>query len=305
MADDGDHVASKEDTSSKKDNLNTNNASVKDVGDPELDQLLDSALEDFDKQATPEVKKEASNESTRSASDGAGPAASEDAMADEFSEQMAAQFEEAMKAFMSQDPSMVQQLEKLSEVAGKAGESAEAQQEFATTLSQTLSGLAQNAEGLQEEMSEEDLNQAFANMGVGAMGPSDGQEGPDYFPMMQGMMQMLLSKEVLYPSLKEISSKYPKWLDENKDKIVEEERNRFNKQHTLMVEICSHYESEQETDSDDVKRERFENLMTIMQQMQELGQPPKDIVGDMAPGLEFDENGLPKLPGMASSCSIM
>ncbi|ESP02172.1 hypothetical protein LOTGIDRAFT_185973 [Lottia gigantea] len=216
---------------------------------------------------------------------------------------MAAQFEEAMKAFMSQDPTMIQQLEKLSEVAGKAGDSVEAQQEFAATLTQTLSGLAQNAEGLQEQPSPDELNSVFASMGIGAMGGEPGQEAD--FPAMQGMMQMLLSKEVLYPSLKEIASKYPKWLEANKSVVEEVEYTRYDKQYELMNAICVEYEAEQETDSDDVKRERFENLMGIMQQMQELGQPPKDIVGEMAPGLEFDDNGLPKLPGMASSCSIM
>ena len=34
-----------------------------------------------------------------------------------------------------------------------------------------------------------------------------GQEGEDFMPMMQDLMQSLLSKSVLYPSLKEISSK--------------------------------------------------------------------------------------------------
>lgn len=40
-----------------------------------------------------------------------------------------------------------------------------------------------------------------------------------FVPFMQGMMQSLLSKEVLYPSLKELSDKYPAWLSENKGKI--------------------------------------------------------------------------------------
>jgi len=37
--------------------------------------------------------------------------------------------------------------------------------------------------------------------------------------------------------------------------------------------------------------------------MQDLGQPPKEIVGDVAPGLEFDADGVPKFP--TESCSIM
>ncbi len=32
--------------------------------------------------------------------------------------------------------------------------------------------------------------------------------------------------------------------------------------------------------------------------MQQCGQPPPDIVTELAPGLEFDTQGLPLLPGM-------
>lgn len=49
-------------------------------------------------------------------------------------------------------------------------------------------------------MSEDDLMKAFTSMGM-----EDGQEG--FMPMMQGMMKSLLSKEILYPSLKELSKK--------------------------------------------------------------------------------------------------
>ena len=38
----------------------------------------------------------------------------------------------------------------------------------------------------------------------------EGGEGElDFFPLMQGMMQNLLSKDVLYPALKELEEKVP------------------------------------------------------------------------------------------------
>lgn len=40
--------------------------------------------------------------------------------------------------------------------------------------------------------------------GVGAEGAADDD---DFMPMMQGMMKNLLSKDILYPSLKDISTK--------------------------------------------------------------------------------------------------
>lgn len=39
-------------------------------------------------------------------------------------------------------------------------------------------------------------------------------------------------------------------------------------------------------------------------QMQDCGPPPKEIVGEVAPGLNFDASGNPQFPGM-EQCSIM
>jgi len=45
-----------------------------------------------------------------------------------------------------------------------------------------------------------------------------------------------------------------------------------------------------ETNPDDTKQ-----LMTLMQDVQEFGQPPPEIIREIAPGLELDSDGLPKL----------
>lgn len=44
----------------------------------------------------------------------------------------------------------------------------------------------------------------FSGMGLDG---GDGSQDDGFMPMMQNMMKTLLSKEVLYPSLKEISEK--------------------------------------------------------------------------------------------------
>jgi hypothetical protein len=40
--------------------------------------------------------------------------------------------------------------------------------------------------------------------------------------------------------------------------------------------------------------------MELMFTMQEYGQPPADIIKDLAPGLKFDENGIPIMPNMGA-----
>lgn len=40
--------------------------------------------------------------------------------------------------------------------------------------------------------------------------------------------------------------------------------------------------------------------MELMFDMQKYGQPPADIIKDLAPGLQFDENGMPIMPNMGA-----
>jgi Pex19 protein family len=39
----------------------------------------------------------------------------------------------------------------------------------------------------------------------------------------------------------------------------------------------------------------MKHLIQLMQDVQEYGQPPSDIIQDIAPGIELDDNGLPKM----------
>ena len=74
---------------------------------------------------------------------------------------------------------------------------------------------------------------------------------------------------------------YPGWLQSHRDQISREEYARYERQHQLMQSIVQEFETEQSTDSDDVKRQRFERVLDIMQQMQSLGHPPKELIGEL------------------------
>lgn len=43
----------------------------------------------------------------------------------------------------------------------------------------------------------------------------------------------------------------------------------------------------------------FPNLFSVLSYHVRFGQPPPEIVKDIAPGLEFDADGLPKMDGAA------
>jgi len=74
---------------------------------------------------------------------------------------------------------------------------------------------------------------------------------------------------------------YPAWLESHRGEISREEFSRYERQHQLMLSIVQEFEAEQSTDSEDVRRQRFEHVLDVMQQMQSLGHPPKELIGDL------------------------
>ncbi|CAB3233861.1 unnamed protein product [Arctia plantaginis] len=279
--------------------------------DPELDDLLNSALQDMTKNAEGD-KPEGSND------------VPQNMWSEEFIKEAAAQFESNMSAILSSFSGVPEEQitqEQIAQTFSKMAEAAaqvlkpdgsteeptvttdnpaiqEKVDEVSAAISQTLKNLNTNSENLQTPFSDTDLANMFANFNVG----EGGQDGNMFVPFMQGMMQSLLSKEVLYPSLKDLVDKYPTWLAENKGKIDQAEFERFEKQQQLMNQVCNELEPEQESDPDDVKRKRFETVLDLMQKMQDLGQPPTELVGDIgAPPQGF----VAPPQGDASQCSVM
>ncbi|AWP03683.1 putative peroxisomal biogenesis factor 19 isoform 2 [Scophthalmus maximus] len=217
------------------------------------------------------------------------------------------EWEKAMTELAQEEPELLQHFQKLSEAAGKVGSDTASQQEFTCCLKQTLCGLAKNADNLQSTgLAGEDLVKALEGLGLDEGGEKGGEDG-NILPIMQSIMQNLLSKEVLYPSLKEITTKYPEWLEANKPSLSAEDYQRYEQQAKVMGEICKRFEKEEEAPED--KESTFEGIMDLMQQLQDLGQPPKELAGDAPPGFNFDMESL-VLPGgtgagVAEQCSIM
>ncbi|XP_077115487.1 peroxisomal biogenesis factor 19 isoform X2 [Ranitomeya variabilis] len=273
--------------------------------DKELDELLDSALDDFEKTSRPPPPPAAADQSAeRPPADAAKDAlftSQEKFFQELFSSELAAQatqeFEKAMKELAEEEPHLVEQFQKLSEAAGKVGSDETSQQEFTSCLKETLTGLAKNADELQNSsLSEEELSRAMEGLGM------DEVEGEgNILPFMQNIMQNLLSKEVLYPSLKEITDKFPEWLQTHRDTLPAEEYRKYQEQHSLMARICRHFETEQSGD----EAARFEAIMDLMQQLQELGHPPKELAGDSPPGLNMDLDPMNLNPGSGEQCGIM
>ncbi|CAN8269714.1 unnamed protein product [Cochlearia groenlandica] len=120
----------------------------------------------------------------------------------------------------------------------------------------------------------------------------------DLESIVETMMQQLLSKDILHEPMKEIGARYPKWLKENEASLSREDNNRYSQQYKLIKELNDVYENEPNSSS---------KIMEIMQKMQVCGQPPNDIVQEMDPGFDFASLGQmsPEMLESSQNCCIM
>lgn len=147
----------------------------------ELSELLDDALKDF------EDSKEPTAQSTI-------PEVHAFNADDNF-------LKEAMKSFMSSDQAeLAADLQNI--ILG------DADSDLQTVIQESLKNLSEAKLNLPEGS---DMASMLANIGM----QDDINLEDDMFPMLMKFMQPLLSKELLYPSIKDLCDKYPKWLEDN------------------------------------------------------------------------------------------
>ena len=280
------------------------------IVDDDLDQLLDQALDEF------ETQKMAANKPLKTSAVAMDSipmdklaehmesllkdASSNVAPLDQQDEAAARMLmEEMMKAFGAQDPGF----NASTSVPGSS--SAKKDASFKTALEETMERLQSSSDKVEAEV----------NSGAGlADDPMLAQmmkeldqlgDGEGFQQMIDTMMQELMSKELMFEPLKDLADKYPKWLEENKSELTTDQYAQYETQLAYCKQIIALYEQ----DEDPAKRaDVLKQVSTLMQKMQDCGSPPEAILKDLAPGLEFGEDGLPKLGealGQGGDCSIM
>ncbi|KAL2573496.1 hypothetical protein AAZV13_17G130400 [Glycine max] len=120
----------------------------------------------------------------------------------------------------------------------------------------------------------------------------------DMESIVETMMQQLLSKEILHEPMKEIAEKYPKWLEEHKSSLSKEEYDRYSHQYELIRNLNEVYDNDPGN---------FNKIVELMQKMQECGQPPNDIVQELAPDFDLASLGQlsPEMLETQPNCCIM
>ncbi|CAK7356375.1 unnamed protein product [Dovyalis caffra] len=120
----------------------------------------------------------------------------------------------------------------------------------------------------------------------------------DMESIVETMMQQLLSKEILHEPMKEIGERYPKWLEEHKARLTKEDHERYSHQYELIKDLNDVYENDPSN---------YTKIFDLMQKMQECGQPPNDIVQELAPDIDFASLGQisPEMLESQGNCCIM
>jgi len=139
----------------------------------------------------------------------------------------------------------------------------------------------------------EALLSSLNNMG----GDGEAEEGLQ--GLLETMMSQLMSKEVLYEPLKEMHEKFPGYLAENGSKLSQQDKDRYAKQQKTVSQIIVIFEAKDYSEEDP---EIAVKVMSLMNEMQEHGAPPTEIMGELPPGVALGPDGLPQLP---KDCCIM
>jgi peroxin-19 len=110
------------------------------------------------------------------------------------------------------------------------------------------------------------------------------------FCSVEKMMGSMLSKEYLYQPMKDIANKYPAYLRDNEGTLSATDMANYRQQQRCFDRIVALFEAEPQAP------DTSQQIMQLMNEMQQYGSPPKDLVADfMPPGFDPSQ---PLPPGM-------
>lgn len=286
--------------------------------DEDLDDLLDDALDDFSK---PNIENQSS--STSNAAPSQEDLDSNALFEEEFARQLSLEME-GMFGKLSEEEDVKSAFAKLMNANPGEGSSQ-------TNLpSSTNPGTSKSASGGVGADFQAAINNSMNKMKtssdqVEAEAKNDSPEAlmeqlmrqmegfsdtPDFEKAIEGMMGQIMTKDLLYEPMKDLTDKYPEWLETNKSKLSETEFNQYSKQQKIVAEVVESFEKQVTDEKGDVT-ECEENsalqkrVMVLMQEMQDLGQPPAELLKLISPDLEIGEDGQPKMPKEMEDCCIM
>mmetsp|Transcript_1876 Transcript_1876/g.6320 ORF Transcript_1876/g.6320 Transcript_1876/m.6320 type:complete len:288 (+) Transcript_1876:16-879(+) len=106
----------------------------------------------------------------------------------------------------------------------------------------------------------------------------------DFNQVVEDMMRQLLARDLMYEPAKLVCETFPAWLAMHKETLTEDSYIKYGTQYQYFQRIVAVYEREPDN---------FPRLMELFQDLQKYGQPPAEIIQELAPGLHFTDDGMP------------
>ncbi|PFH49457.1 hypothetical protein AMATHDRAFT_63154 [Amanita thiersii Skay4041] len=149
----------------------------------------------------------------------------------------------------------------------------------------------QGSQGPGDIPSADSLEAMFGSLKeLGLDGGEDDEE--ELAGFLENMMDQLLSKEVLYEPLKELSDNFPGYLKSPPKPLDPDDRERYGKQQACLARILAVFDA---PDYKDDKADSKKVVMELMHEMQSYGTPPQELMGNLPPGMGLGTDGLPQL----------
>ncbi|KAG9036877.1 Peroxisome chaperone and import receptor [Tulasnella sp. JGI-2019a] len=142
--------------------------------------------------------------------------------------------------------------------------------------------------------SSDPLAQLLSQLGDVPAIDGDGEDEGDMKGLLESLMSQLMSKELLYEPLKELDEKYPEYFKNEGPKIPEADLDKYKKQHALVAQTVKIFENPAYSDDNS---EQSGQVLKLMSEMQNLGSPPPEIMGELPPGWALGSDGMPNMAG--------
>ncbi|KAH7338380.1 Pex19 protein [Rhizoctonia solani] len=149
---------------------------------------------------------------------------------------------------------------------------------FQRTIRQAMDKLKTSDENAKSSGPTDDFAELLKQLGEGGEG-EEGLQG-----MIEGMMGQLMSKEILYEPLVEMNEKFPGYFTEHPN-LPETELKRYKAQEAIVKQLVEIYRKPDYSEDD---AETNKEVLRLMNEMQELGSPPTEIMGEVPPGFDFN-----------------
>lgn len=139
---------------------------------------------------------------------------------------------------------------------GASGSAQKTEANFQETIRKTMERMQESGDQASAAAAADEddiLAKMLKEMESGGFGGEGSDE--DFSKILMGMMEQLTNKDILYEPMKELNDKYPKWLEDNKDKTPKDDLKRYEEQQVLVKEITARFERSGYSDSNQQDRE--------------------------------------------------